>query len=50
MSSSLLKGMKQFLKPADRDLYECRHCGKTLEKKSEKCPECGSEEISRYEL
>lgn len=50
MSSSLLQEVKQFLKPADSDLYECRHCGKTLEKESEKCPDCGCEDIAQYKL
>lgn len=31
-------------------VVECRHCGSTLDIGSEWCPECGSNEVSRYEI
>lgn len=29
-------------------LYECRHCGTTLDADSEQCPTCGTAEIARF--
>jgi rubrerythrin len=50
MSSSLLNEVKRFLRPEDSALFECRDCGHKLEEKGEECPECGSSEISSYDL
>ncbi|WP_340674442.1 zinc ribbon domain-containing protein [Natrinema zhouii] len=31
-------------------LFECRRCGKTVESDAEVCPECGADDIVRYEF
>lgn len=31
-------------------VVECRHCGTPLKSDADACQECGSDEISRYEL
>lgn len=31
-------------------MFECRLCGTTLDAETETCPECGTAEISRYEI
>ncbi|EMA11545.1 hypothetical protein C437_01495 [Haloarcula vallismortis ATCC 29715] len=48
--SSLLADVKQFLRPSDSELYECRRCGTILDKAADKCPSCGFEDIARYEF
>ena len=30
--------------------YECRHCGYSVEKDVDECPQCGSQEIAAYDL
>lgn len=50
MSSSLLEGVKRFLRPSDSELFECRNCGQTLEEEAEECPECGGEDMASYKL
>ena len=30
-------------------LYECRHCGRTLDAAVEECPTCGTADIAYYE-
>ena len=30
--------------------YECRHCGYSVEKDVNECPQCGSHEIAAYDL
>ncbi len=30
--------------------HECRHCGYTVEKDVDECPQCGSHEIVAYDL
>ncbi len=31
-------------------VYECRHCGTTIDSKTDPCPYCGPTEIVEYEL
>jgi rubrerythrin len=31
-------------------VYECRHCGETVDGDTTECPACGRAAISRYEL
>jgi rubrerythrin len=31
-------------------IYECRHCGTTLDDEADRCPSCGGSETSRYEV
>ncbi len=50
MSSSLLEGVKRVLRPSSEDLFECRRCGKTLDRDADECSECGCEEVVRYEF
>jgi rubrerythrin len=30
--------------------HECRHCGYSVEKDIDECPQCGSHEIAAYDL
>jgi rubrerythrin len=46
----LLEEVKRFLRPSQSELFECRSCGKTLEKEAEQCPECGGEDIATYKI
>lgn len=46
--SSLASYVRHFLS-TDRVLYECRHCGETLEREQTECPTCGSDEIAEYD-
>lgn len=50
MSRSIVEGVKRLLSPSNALLVECRRCGTSLDEDSEKCPECGSEDLSRYEF
>jgi rubrerythrin len=34
----------------DHIVYECRHCGTTVEEPAENCPACGDTEIARFVL
>jgi predicted RNA-binding Zn-ribbon protein involved in translation (DUF1610 family) len=31
-------------------VFECRHCGETVDSETVECPACGRAEIGRYEL
>lgn len=31
-------------------LYECRHCGATLDSETDTCPYCGPSETARFEF
>jgi len=31
-------------------IYECRHCGTTVDSQTDSCPYCGPTEIIEYEL
>lgn len=31
-------------------VYECRHCGTTLESELDECPTCGDGTVARYEI
>jgi rubrerythrin len=35
---------------SEAGLYECRHCGTTLDGEESTCPNCGTGEIAHYEL
>ncbi|ELY34484.1 hypothetical protein C500_00137 [Natrialba magadii ATCC 43099] len=34
----------------EETLYECRHCGVSIEDDVTTCPTCGSTEVAQYEL
>jgi len=34
----------------DDVVYECRHCGKTLESEPGECPTCGKDAVVTYEI
>ena len=34
----------------DDVVYECRHCGKTIESELDECPTCGKEAGIKYEI
>ena len=34
----------------ERAVYECRHCGATVEGPGETCPDCGGTDIARFSL
>jgi ribosomal protein L37E len=38
--------------PTPMTLYECRHCGRTVEPRIEHCPDCGApaSAIARYDI
>ena len=38
------------LEPSSTTHHECRHCGYSVEKAVDKCPQCGSHEIAAYDL
>ena len=38
------------LEPSSTTHHECRHCGYSVEKGVNKCPQCGSREIAAYDL
>jgi rubrerythrin len=31
-------------------VYECRHCGTTLESNTQTCPQCGRSEVVAYDI
>lgn len=39
-----------FGRDRNRTLFECRRCGKTVEADTETCPECGADDIIRFDL
>ena len=47
---------KQFIQqivrpePSSTTLYECRHCGYSVEEDIDECPQCGADEIAAYDL
>ena len=38
------------LEPSSTTLYECRHCGYSVEENVDECPQCGSHEIAAYDI
>ncbi|SDK61765.1 hypothetical protein SAMN04515672_3529 [Natronorubrum texcoconense] len=43
--------LKQLLsRNREQTLFECRHCGTNMETNTKSCPECDSDDITRYEL
>nr|WP_321167063.1 MULTISPECIES: zinc-ribbon domain-containing protein [unclassified Halorubrum] len=38
------------LEPSSTTHHECRHCGYSIEKDVDECPQCGSHEIAVYDL
>ncbi|ELZ42662.1 hypothetical protein C464_17442 [Halorubrum coriense DSM 10284] len=38
------------LDPSSATHHECRHCGYSVEKDVDECPQCGSQEIAAYNL
>jgi len=38
------------LEPSSTTHHECRHCGDSVEKDIDECPQCGSREIAAYDL
>jgi primosomal protein N' len=38
------------LEPSSTTHHECRHCGDSVEKAVDECPQCGSREIAAYDL
>lgn len=45
---TLLTRVREFI--GDGVIYECRHCGTTLESELDECPLCGTSDVVRYEL
>ena len=47
---------KQFIQqivrpePSSTTHHECRHCGYSVEKDVDECPQCGAHEIATYDL
>jgi rubrerythrin len=46
---SLTTAARRWLVTDDDAVYECRHCGTTLEPIEWSCPSCGSIEIAEYD-
>jgi len=38
------------LSPLSITYRECRHCGYSVEKGVDECPQCGADEIAAYDL
>lgn len=45
---TLLTRVREFI--GDGVVYECRHCGTTLESELDECSLCGTSDVVRYEL
>lgn len=48
----MIRAIKQLIGTPERPdvVFECRDCGTNLGTESERCPECGSDGVVRYEL
>lgn len=48
----MIRTIKQLIGGPDHGdvVFECRDCGTSLGTESERCPECGSDGVVRYEL
>lgn len=46
---SLATAVRRWLSGSDEVLYECRHCGTTVELTDRQCPTCGSAEIAEFD-
>ncbi|SNR65984.1 hypothetical protein SAMN06266787_10861 [Halorubrum ezzemoulense] len=38
------------LEPLSTTHHECRHCGYSVKKDADECPQCGSSKIAAYDL
>ncbi len=47
---SLSTAVRRWLTDEDGLVYECRHCGTTLEATDQQCPTCGSTEIAVFDV
>lgn len=45
---TLLTRVREFI--GDGAVYECRHCGTTLESEIDDCSVCGTSGVARYEI
>lgn len=51
MTATVVEGLKRLVRrDSGRVVYECRHCGTTVEHGTDRCPTCGAAEIARYEI
>ncbi|ADJ16203.1 hypothetical protein [Halalkalicoccus jeotgali] len=46
----IIDTVRTYLGGTDQTVSECRHCGTTVESKTERCPECDHETIVRYHV
>lgn len=48
----MLRDLRQLLsvKTTPVVIIECRQCGTNVSQSDEECPQCGSNEIARYEM
>lgn len=47
---AMIKLKRIFSWDRSQTLFECRRCGKNVDADTERCPECDSNDITRYEL
>lgn len=49
MTATLVDGLKQLVR-RDHVIYECRHCGTTVDHTTDRCPACDATAIAQYHV
>lgn len=49
MTATVIDGLKRLVR-RDQVVCECRRCGTTVKRGTDRCPACGTAEIARYEI
>lgn len=42
--------LRRFVRDEPTLIYECRHCGHTVDEETEDCPECETDGIAEYRV
>ncbi|AKH98653.1 MULTISPECIES: zinc ribbon domain-containing protein [Halobacteriaceae] len=51
MTATIVDGLKQLVgRGRDTVMYECRHCGTTVDHDADRCPRCDATAIARYHV
>lgn len=45
-----VRGLWRHFSKHTKPIYECRHCGTTVQPSMQACPQCGHDGIAEYEL